>query len=747
MSGCQFRPRALAALLAFPALVGAAGADCVTYADYIHPLDVHMQGGYLRYLVYREPHLFVAGQDGMLTVLDAADPSDLNVIGALALPGQAQQLAVRADVVAATFTDCDLLQLMDVAAPMQPALLGAVAIPAAPRSVALSATHAYVPAWDYMQSNHGVYVVDLSDLQEPEVVGRVEVEAYPTNIVLSGSYAYAIDSHGLTVLDLSTPAAPVPRGSVVIPGGPRYLAVRPPYVFVVCDAEEYPAPYNGLYMVDVSDPLAPWIAGTLVAEEAPHHGVGLWEHYALVGTYDAGFALIDISNPPELVIAAQIGVQSQVKDFCVDGSLLFAGPATIASYRLSEQLTPDPVAVVPETPETRLIATLGDHAYCLRDWGRDLYVVNLANPAAPQVTGSLPLELDYGTALAAAEMPGAGRYVYVGAAGSVTGIHIIDVTDPAGPFQAGFLPLAHGPSDLEVAGSRLYVMAGYLGLLTYDLSDPTQPLYQGSLTFVYSAQIVEAVGTTLYVGRRVGSGEKLFIIDASNPHALQILGTSSVPDLPYDFHVEGSLLYVADAAEGLLIMDVGDPSQPLLVSQLRTTERCQALALQGRFAYLADTGQHSGVQVVDVSMPQAPVLAGYYHASLPCDLEISNEHLLIATYHENLEIAPPACDYAGVAPAGPISRVGPRITLGANPCRDHAAIVLQMPRTADVRVTVHDLQGRLLSELHNGELAAGLHTLQWAGRTRLGGHVASGVYHVRVKAGGKPQSRPLAWIR
>ena len=87
------------------------------------------------------------------------------------------------------------------------------------------------------------------------------------------------------MLDLTTPATPVPLGSVVIPGDARYLAVRYPYVFVVCDAEEYPAPGNGLYMVDVSDPLAPWIAGTLTAEDAPHAGIGLWEHYALVGTY------------------------------------------------------------------------------------------------------------------------------------------------------------------------------------------------------------------------------------------------------------------------------------------------------------------------------------------------------------------------------------------------------------------------------------------------------------------------------
>ena len=90
--------------------------------------------------------------------------------------------------------------------------------------------------------------------------------------------------------------------------------------------------------------------------------------------------MIDISNPPALAIAAQIGVQRAVSDLCVDGSLLFAGPGSIASYRLSELLTPDPVAIVPETPETRVIATLGDHAYGVRDRDEDFCVVDLTDP-------------------------------------------------------------------------------------------------------------------------------------------------------------------------------------------------------------------------------------------------------------------------------------------------------------------------------------------------------------------------------
>ena len=751
MSCCLLRACAFVALVGLSVLPDTASAACVPYADYVQPLDVQYPDGYVRSMAYQAPFLYAAGDSRRLIVLDCSDPANLAEAGTLGLPGAAGKLALQGDVAAVTFTDSAILQLLGIADPTHPALLGAVEIPAAPRSVALSATHAYVPAWDYMQSNHGVYVVDLSDPLTPEVVGRAEVGDYPHNVVLEGSYAYVIDAWGLTVLDLTAPAAPVPLGSVVIPGDARYLAVRHPYVFVVCDAEEYPAPGNGLYLVDVSDPLAPWIAGTLTAEEAPHQGIGLWEDYALVGTYGAGFAMIDISSPSAPTIAARIGVQHGASDFCVDGSLLFAGPASIASYRLSELLTPGPVAVVPETPGTRVIATLGDHAYGVRDQGKDFCVVDLTDPVSPRVTGTLPLDLALPTAVTVSESPDAGRHAYVGAGVSGEGVHIIDVADPTAPIHEGFIPLVHSPTDLDVEGSRLYVMAGFLGLLIYDITDPIRPLYQSSLTFGYSPQVVRAADKILYIGRRTAGAGELIIVDAADPLAPVILGTSDVPEIPFDFRIDGSLLYIADATEGLLIMDVGDPAHPRLVSRLRTTENCRALALRDGRAYLAHTGETGGLHVVDVSDPAAPRLTGYYPARLPCDVEVVSDHLLMATYNEDLEVVPPDCGYPSVgvldvavgAAASPV----PRIVLGANPSRRPASIVLQMPHSAEARVTVHDLQGRLLRDLHAGPLASGSHMLRWDGCNRLGHRVPNGAYYVRVRAGRESFGQSLILIQ
>jgi hypothetical protein len=50
-----------------------------------------------------------------------------------------------------------------------------------------------------------------------------------------------------------------------------------------------------------------------------------------------------------------------------------------------------------------------------------------------------------------------------------------------------------------------------------------------------------------------------------------------------------------------------------------------------------------------------------------------------------------------------------------NPMRDHVALVLVLPRAAEVRVRVLDIAGRAVGEMHAGALHAGTYRLEWDG--------------------------------
>ncbi len=65
-----------------------------------------------------------------------------------------------------------------------------------------------------------------------------------------------------------------------------------------------------------------------------------------------------------------------------------------------------------------------------------------------------------------------------------------------------------------------------------------------------------------------------------------------------------------------------------------------------------------------------------------------------------------------------------------------ATIELELPRSGDVRLELHDVLGRPVALLHDGALAAGRNSVAWNGRDARGGRVAPGVYFCRMLCNG-----------
>ena len=81
-----------------------------------------------------------------------------------------------------------------------------------------------------------------------------------------------------------------------------------------------------------------------------------------------------------------------------------------------------------------------------------------------------------------------------------------------------------------------------------------------------------------------------------------------------------------------------------------------------------------------------------------------------------------------------------------NPARGAATIAFMLPERMAASLRVYDVQGRLVRELVKGELAAGVHSVTWDGRS-TGGPIGPGVYFYQLHAGGRTLSRKLVLIR
>jgi len=82
-----------------------------------------------------------------------------------------------------------------------------------------------------------------------------------------------------------------------------------------------------------------------------------------------------------------------------------------------------------------------------------------------------------------------------------------------------------------------------------------------------------------------------------------------------------------------------------------------------------------------------------------------------------------------------------------NPFQHETQLSYVVPASGLVRVSVHDLRGRLVAELVNDTEAVGPHSVFWDGRDSAGARVAAGIYYARVAHAGQVRSQKIVVIK
>jgi hypothetical protein len=111
----------------------------------------------------------------------------------------------------------------------------------------------------------------------------------------------------------------------------------------------------------------------------------------------------------------------------------------------------------------------------------------------------------------------------------------------------------------------------------------------------------------------IGEGPRLTILDTTNPAMPTRVGqTAPLPDVVFDIQVVDGYAYLASAVEGLVIVDVHDPAQPIAISHQDMRGEAISVQIHNNQAYVAtDWG---GLQAVDVSDPFNPTGVYTYYA-------------------------------------------------------------------------------------------------------------------------------------
>jgi hypothetical protein len=241
------------------------------------------------------------------------------------------------------------------------------------------------------------------------------------------------------------------------------------------------------------------------------------------------------------------------------------------------------------------VELLADVAYVTAQNRLEILDVSRTEPA--DVGG-----LAFGTTLVA--LAAGDSLACVGDANGV--VHVLDVTDPAAARIAGSVPLSDEPFDLALHGSRIYALERRFGLRVIDASARTAPQLVGSLGLGISVLALAASGDVVCVDTGFG----VRIIDASVPSAPVQVGELADVAI-HAMEMRGPHLVLA-TQQGLVVYDLTDPAFPVLGSRQEAWPnwtRAESIAFDATHAYVVS---NPGVRVFDMTDPSVPRYAGFF---------------------------------------------------------------------------------------------------------------------------------------
>jgi hypothetical protein len=558
-------------------------------------------------------------------------------------------------------------------------LVGFIPSPGTARDVATNAATgmAYVASDEF-----GLTVVDVSKPAAPIALGAPNPPLFGSSLAAAGSLVAVNTNDGLKIVDVSNPVLPRTVGSLGISG--VGVALSGGYAYVRVPVAGNPG-HTDLAVVDVRTPSAPALRSQVYI--AGGDRVEVAGSYAYVTT-GSSLAIYYVGNPSSPQLSGTVAIPNGARELAVAGNTAYVGNLSrIYSVDVSNRSSPRILGSVAAVATD--LALSGSKLYALS--GSQFKVINVANPAAPQVLGT-------GTGFSAWAITVLGNLALLASpAPGDLGLHVVDVSVPSAPQSLSELPGVVGNSDIAASGSLVAVNTND-GLQLVDVSDPEVPDTVGSLGIMGVG--VALSGGYAYVRVPVAGNPghtDLAVVDVRTPSAptlrsqVYVAGGDRV-------EVAGSYAYVTTGSS-LAIYDVGNPNSPSLRGTVSIPNGARELAVAGNTAYV---GNLSTVYAVDVSNRSSPRIIDSV-AAVTTDLALSGSKLfaLSGTQFKVIDAANPAAlrvlgTGSGFAAAWGIEASGSQVFVASTSARTLSVFDVSNPAQPAL-VDIHPVPGDIWS--------------------------------------------------
>jgi hypothetical protein len=295
-----------------------------------------------------------------------------------------------------------------------------------------------------------------------------------------------------------------------------------------------------------------------------------------------------------------------------------AGTIAVTGAVNQTQPLPALLGTVAQGGASRGVAVLGNYAYATNQATVQTFeIFDITVPTAPVKLGGLDMP-----AQALCSPVVAGQIAYVGINSVTVAIQIVDVSNPKAPvLLRGLNNTGTTANVLALSGNYLYSgQGGGAGntLRIWDVSDPANPVARGvlALTGTVTLQAIVLQGKYAFVSgtQSVAGTAGLHIVDISDPTTPVLVATYNAVASVRGILAAGKYLYITEsvAASGLEVIDISDPTAPVQVAVFTTTGLGSSVTnpiLAGNYLFFPNTSAN-GIQTINISNPAVPVSVG-----------------------------------------------------------------------------------------------------------------------------------------
>lgn len=416
-------------------------------------------------------------------------------------------------------------------------------------------------------------------------------------------------SAGVQILDLTDPAAPLPLSSVPMAGSAVRVAVNGNLIYVAARS-------GGMRIIDISDPSAPIPMGMVPIADA--NDVAVSGAIACVAAGVEGLRVVDVSVPSAPAVIGMLPLLEFSAFVAMEGTRAYL--STVSTLRVIDLTVPH----APQPLGLFLHGLGGLQQFEVRDalvylphtlgWPPRVRILDCTNPMGIFVRGECEIHSDayawrvrlQGNLLLAAAQEG--------------GLRTVDVSDPSAPSLAGaWSPDGLMVRDVSVLGDLVVVASADGGVHTLDIAAiPASPILGHEPTV--GSTVAPALSDGRLVTRSGPSLTTIHILDVHDPTQPMLAGSYDTGAIIFALAAAQNVAYVATHT-GLRRLDIRDPAAPVDLGGIPGLGGAVVSALAFTGTHLLAAAEYT-LFVIDTAAPGSPVIVGSIAVSEASDIVV-----------------------------------------------------------------------------------------------------------------------------